>query len=106
MLKLASVHQVTHSRIAQVSGCRGIASVDSMSISALRQVLAEKLGERDTTRFSDVHLQNLLDKEYSDEGALQDATREGLQTPPSLPPALIDKVLKGFGQPGEKHDTC
>ena len=80
-----------------------------MSISALRQVLAERLGERDTRRFSDVHLQNLLDKEYSDEGALQDATREGLQTPPALPPALIDKVLKVFGQPGEKHvyiDVC
>ncbi|KAL3161179.1 hypothetical protein ABBQ38_009547 [Trebouxia sp. C0009 RCD-2024] len=71
-----------------------------MSISALRQVLAEKLGERDTNRFSDVHLQNLLDKEYRDEAALQDATREGLQTPPALPPALIDKILKGVGQPG------
>ena len=67
-----------------------------MSISALRQVLAVKLGERDFKRFSDVHLQNLLDKEYSDEGALQDATREGLQIPPALPPALIDKVLKVF----------
>ena len=77
-----------------------------MSISALRQVLAVKLGERDSKRFSDVHLQNLLDKEYSDEGALQDATREGLQTPPALPPALIDKVLKVFKQPGEKYDTC
>ncbi|KAL3156688.1 hypothetical protein ABBQ38_000964 [Trebouxia sp. C0009 RCD-2024] len=76
-----------------------------MSISALRQVLAEKLGERDAKRFSDVQLQNLLDKEYRDEGALQDATREGLQTPPALPPALIDKVLKVFGQPGEKYDT-
>ena len=80
-----------------------------MSISALRQVLAEKLGERDARRFSEVHLQNLLDKEYSDEGALQDATREGLQTPPALPPALIDKVLKVFGQPGEEYvyiDVC
>ena len=46
-----------------------------MSISALRQVLAEKLGERDIRRFSEVHLQNLLDKEYSDEGALQDAKK-------------------------------
>ena len=73
-----------------------------MSISALRQVFAEKLGERDTRRFSDVHLQNLLDKEYRDEGALQDATREGLRTPPALPPALIDKILKVFGQPGER----
>ena len=73
-----------------------------MSIEALRQVLAEKLGERDTNQFSDVHLQNLLDTECSDEGALQDATREGLHTPPALPPALTDKILKGFGQPGEK----
>ena len=104
MLRLASVHELAHTRtsdLAQASGCRGIGSADSMSISALRQVLAEKLGERDTRRFSDVHLQNLLDKEYSDEGALQDATREGLQTPPALPPALIDKILKVFGQPGE-----
>ena len=77
-----------------------------MSISTLRQLLAVKLGERDSKRFSDVHLQNLLDKEYNDEGALQHATREGLQTPPALPPALIDKVLKVFKQPGEKYDTC
>ena len=76
-----------------------------MSISALRQVLAEKLGERDTNRFGDV-LQNLLDKEYRDEGVLQDATREGLQTPPALPLALIDKILKVFGQPGERYDMC
>ena len=77
-----------------------------MSISALQQILAEKLGERDTNRFSGGHLQNLLDKEYSDEGALQDATPEGLQTPPALPPALIHIILKGFGQPGEKYDMC
>ena len=81
-------------------------TTDSMSISVLRQVFAEKLGERDTNQFSDGHLQNLLDKECSDEGALQDATREGLQTPPALPPALIDKILKAFGQPGEKYDMC
>ena len=90
------------SNLEQVPSCRGIGLADSMSISALRQVLAEKLGERDTNQFSDVHLQNLLDTECSDEGALQDATREGLHTPPALPPALIDKILKGFGQPGEK----
>ena len=83
--------------------------ISGASLAALQQVLAEKLGERDTRRFSDVHLQNLLDKGYSDEGALQDATCEGLQTPPALPPALIDKVLKAFGQPGEKYvyvDVC
>ena len=30
-------------------------------------------------------------------------------TPPALPPALTDKVLKVFGQPGEKYvyiDVC
>ncbi len=75
-----------------------------MGISALRQVLAEKLGERDAKRFSDIHLQNLLDKEYNEKGALQDATRERLQAPPALPPALIDKLLRVFGQPGEKHN--
>ena len=40
---------------------------------------------------------------------MQDATREGLQAPPALPPALKDKVLKVFGQPGEKYvyvDVC
>ena len=58
-----------------------------MSISHLQQLLADKLGERDAKRFSEVHLQNLLDKEYTDEGALQDATREGLQSPPALPAA-------------------
>ena len=74
----------------------------SMSITALRQLLVEKLGERDAERFRDGQLQNLLDKEYKDEGALQDATRDGLGTPPPLPAALIDKILKAFGQPGEK----
>ena len=48
----------------------------SMSISSLEQVLADKLGERDAKHFSSVHLQNLLDKEHTDEGALQDASRE------------------------------
>lgn len=75
-----------------------------MGISALRQVLTEKLGERDANRFSDVHLQNLLDKDFNDEGALQDATREQLQAPPELPAALIDKLMKVFGQPGAKHN--
>ena len=77
-------------------------SAGSMSITALRQLLVEKLGERDAERFRDGQLQNLLDKEYKDEGALQDATRDGLGTPPPLPAALIDKILKAFGQPGEK----
>ena len=58
-------------------------SAESMSITALRQSLVEKLGERDAKRFNDVHLQNLLDKEYKDEHALQDATCEGLQSSPA-----------------------
>ena len=73
-----------------------------MSTSTVRQLLADKLGKRDAKRFSDVHLQNLLDKAYTDEGALQDATRKGLQSPPALPAALVDKLLKAFGQPGER----
>ena len=72
-----------------------------MSLASLRQLLLEKLGERDARRFQDVHLQNLLDKEYTDESALQDATREGLQTQPALPAALVDKLLKAFGQSGD-----
>ena len=73
-----------------------------MSLASLRQLLTEKLGERDARRFQHVHLQNLLDKEYTDESALQDATRDGLQTPPALPAALVDKLLKAFGQSGDK----
>ena len=72
-----------------------------MSLASLRQLLLEKLGERDARRFQDGHLQNLLDKEYTDESALQDATREGLQTQPALPAALVDKLLKVFGRPGD-----
>ena len=73
-----------------------------MSLATLRQLLLEKLGEKDARRFQDVHLQNLLDKAYTDEGALQDATRSGLQTQPALPAALVDKLLKAFGQSGDK----
>lgn len=73
-----------------------------MSVSTLRQLLVNKLGKTDAERFSDSHIQNLLDKAYTDEGALQDATREGLQSPPILPAALIDKLLKAFGQTGEE----
>lgn len=73
-----------------------------MSLASLRQLLLEKLGERDARRFQDVHVQNLLDKEYTDESALQDATRDGLQTQPALPAALVDKLLKAFGQSGNK----
>lgn len=72
-----------------------------MSTSSLRQLLTAELGSRDAERFSDVHLQNLLDKSYNDEGALQDATRERLQSPPALPAALVDKLLKAFGRSGE-----
>ena len=72
-----------------------------MSISTLRRLLTDKLGDRDAQRFLDVHLQNLLDKAYTDEGALQDATREGLQSDPGLPAALVDKLLKAFGQSGK-----
>ena len=71
-----------------------------MSIS-LRQLFVDRLGERDAERFSNAHLQNLVDKAYTDEGALQDATREDLQSPPALPAALVDKILKAFGQSGD-----
>lgn len=72
-----------------------------MTISDLKQLLVDKLGERDAERFSDVHLQNLLAKEYVDESALQDATCEGLMSNPPLPAALVDKLLKAFGQSGK-----
>ena len=72
-----------------------------MSLASLQQLLLERFGERDARRFRDVHLQNLLDKEYTDESALQDATREGLQSQPVLPAALVDKLLKVFGQSGD-----
>lgn len=72
----------------------------AMSVSALRQLLLAELGQRDSQRFSDKHLQNLIKKAYTDKGALQDATREGLQSPPALPAALVDKLLKAFGPSG------
>ena len=71
-----------------------------MSIETLRQLLTEKLGDTDMRRFNDGHLQSLLDKEYSNEGALRDATREGLEAPPGLPPTLVHILLKAFGQAG------
>lgn len=58
-----------------------------MSISRVRQLLADKLVRRDAQRFSDVHVQTLLDKAYTDQGALQDASRKALQSPPALPAA-------------------
>ncbi len=73
-----------------------------MSTSSLRQLLADRLGKRDAERFSNTHLQNLVDKAYTDEGALQNAIREGLQSPPALPAALVDKILKAFGRSGGK----
>lgn len=74
-----------------------------MSRASLRQLLLQKLGERDARRFQDVHLQNLLDKEYTDESALQHATRDGLQTQPALPAALVNRLLKAFGQSGAEQ---
>ena len=52
-----------------------------MSCTALRELLIRELGQEDATRFSDVHLQNLIDKGYTDHGALN-ATCDGLQSPP------------------------
>ena len=37
-----------------------------MSCTALRELLIRELGQEDATRFSDVHLQNLIDKGYTD----------------------------------------
>ena len=71
-----------------------------MSCTALRELLILKMGQEDATRFSDVHLQNLIDKGYTDHGALKDATRDGLQSPPPLLPALVDKLLKCFKPAG------
>lgn len=68
----------------------------------MRQLLVDKLGKTDAERFSDSHIQILWDKAYTDEGALQDATREGFQASPGLPAALIDKLLKALWQTGEE----
>lgn len=73
-----------------------------MSSEFLRQLLVDKLGKKDAERFTSDQIQALLRKGYTDEGALQDATREGLKSPPGLPDALIDKLLKAFGQSGER----
>lgn len=71
-----------------------------MSCTTLQELLIRELGQEDATRFSDVHVQNLLDKGYTDHGALKDATRDGLQSPPPLLPALVDKLLKCFNPSG------
>ena len=71
-----------------------------MSCTALRELLLTEMGKEDATPFSDVHLQNLIDKGYTDRGALKDATHDGLQSPPPLLPALMDKLLKCFKPAG------
>ncbi|DBA73406.1 TPA: hypothetical protein ACH3X1_011445 [Trebouxia sp. C0004] len=71
-----------------------------MSCTALWELLIRELGQEDAIRFSDVHLQNLIDKGYTDHGALKDATCDGLQSPPPLLPALVDKLLKCFKPAG------
>ena len=71
-----------------------------MSCTALRELLIRELGQEDASRFSDVHLQNLLDKGYTDHGALKDASRDGLQSNPPLLPASVDKLLKCFNPAG------
>ncbi|KAL0041094.1 hypothetical protein WJX77_004896 [Trebouxia sp. C0004] len=72
----------------------------NMSCTALWELLIRELGQEDAIRFSDVHLQNLIDKGYTDHGALKDATCDGLQSPPPLLPALVDKLLKCFKPAG------
>ena len=67
---------------------------------AIRQLLLQQLGERVSQCFTDDHVQYLVQKGYTDESALQNATRETLQLPPAVPQALVDKLLKGFGQSG------
>ena len=88
--------------------CRGLLTEPkiNMSCTALRELLIRELGQEDATRFSDVHLQNLIDKGYTDHGALKDATRDGLQSPPPLLPALVDKLLKCFKPAGNVHEGC
>ena len=85
--------------------CRGLLTEPkvNMSCTALRELLIRELGQEDATRFSDVHLQNLIDKGYTDHGALKDATRDGLQSPPPLLPALVDKLLKCFKPAGKRR---
>ena len=82
--------------------CRGLLTEQkrNMSCTALRELLLREMGQEDATRFSDVHLQNLIDKGYTDRGALKDAKRDGLQSPPPLLPALMDKLLKCFKPSG------
>ena len=69
---------------------------------SLRAVLVAALQEK-AARFTDAHLDDLIQKGYTDEGALKDATRQGLEFPPPLPPALIDTLLRAFGTQGEKR---
>ena len=77
-----------------------------MSCTALRELLIREGAQEDATRFSDVHLQNLIDKGYTDHGALKDATLDGLRSPPPLLPALVDKLLKCFKPAGNVLEGC
>ena len=95
--------------------CRGLLTEQNrkMSCKALRELLIREMGQGDAKRFEDVHLQNLIDKGYTDHGALKDATRDGLQSPPPLLPALVDKLLKCFKPAGNSlrvygsvNDSC
>ena len=62
----------------------------------LRALLEETVGARLLPKF-EKHLGSLLAKGYSDRELLNNATREGLRET-SLPPALIDTLLKDLGQ--------
>ena len=49
-----------------------------MSCTALRELLIGEMGQEDANRVSDLHLQGLINKGYTDHETLKDATCEGL----------------------------
>lgn len=61
--------------------CSLLKSSKHMSISSVQQCLVEHLEAEDAELFEDTHIQNLVDKGYTNVSLLKSATREGLQTP-------------------------
>jgi hypothetical protein len=75
--------------------------VQEVARASLAKLLEDKLGLQDARRFSEEHLDSLIQKGYTDTSTLGDASREGLREPPALPSALVDKLLKAFHSQGE-----
>ncbi|KAK9820582.1 hypothetical protein WJX72_011924 [[Myrmecia] bisecta] len=68
------------------------------AMEALRQLLKDRLPDREFARFETADYENLLLKRFKDEDALKEATEHMLRGPPgdSLPALLIQPLLQAF----------